>query len=133
MQAPLKTISFFSSLLLRVGSVQLPLVAPLAFAPPRVVSLSSLIADRLIVHAQTTPFLVQYCSYKVAQWRGSRCLARCEGASARLGASWALASLAAHCCYIAELGLERGFASLFSPLPQPLSFPLMLKCSVVKK
>lgn len=105
------------------ASAPLPLLL-LRFSP-----LSSLIADQLIAYAQTAPFLVQYCSYRVAQ----RCLARCEGGQCVLWCSLGssqLISLLLDC----QEGAGRGlFASLLSPLPQPLSFLFMLKCSFVKK
>lgn len=59
--------AFFSSPPSAGGSVQLPLVPPFASAPPRVPSISSLIADQLVVYAQTAPFLVQNCNYETAQ------------------------------------------------------------------
>lgn len=96
---------------------------------------SSLIADQLTVYAQTAPFLVQYCNYEAAQWRGSRCLARCEGGLLRFGAPWAPASLSSHSCYTAQKGLQRVFCQpplSSSPALQLSSYAKMFMCKEIR-
>ena len=122
----------FSSLLLWMGSGQLPPGASFAFTPPMVVSLFLLYWPSANGMGADLPFLGRHCNYEAAQWRGWRCLARCEGGRCALQCSLGSSQLIFHCCYTAENGLE----SIFLPAFYLLSSPprclfLMLKCSFV--